>query len=313
MKFIGYHSNKAKKDKIHLLNSFLCGAKKIGYGSESYYISKKKKQAPLLLGDCYVCIGIRILKYIKSIFKVDISPRIVIYDPIIRGNVFKRNYFNDDEYAAISRNYIHDSSYFYNVSNERWNKLKDAYNVEVKPWRKKGDDIIFAYVTNAYINPSYNEDDICKVMRKNIKKCISTGRKVIVCSRPHKKNDVTKMNFNTMVKNCSGLSCDFSIGINSNLDNAYCLISYGGGSSTEWSILGIPSISIYNSFSDSLYPHKNLDKFLKNPPTPDRENWFNWLGYQQWTVSEMKEGLPVKHYMRDMKKSKGEHENSGLS
>ena len=296
MRILGYH--RCNEDKLTILRKFMKGAKECGCTGKIYRYSDN----PVRFAECYIFFGYGIVvNNIQKINKQDPNPRIILFDPHVRGTRFKRRCKDFSEYYSVSMTSPYDNFTFYDdAPNDRWNQLKDVYNVQVKPWRENGEYIAIAHTPHT----TFSKKDREPMLRSVIKKCVKTGREVVICARPHDCHK--KGHLDNLRSDYSEFGCRVVSGVRSALNGAHCLISYGGPSAVDGILSGIPSLSLEKNTSDMLFPNKKIDKFLKDPPTPNREHWFNWLGYQQWTIEEMSQGIPWKYlYDRFLKKIRG--------
>ena len=210
-----------------------------------------------------------------------------VYDPHIRPIKYIRDDKNPspNSYRSISRKNLRGGYKFFKAPPDRWDQLKKDYDIEVKPWRKKGDHVVIAYGDVQCLDlPNL---DINKIVRDAVESVFSTGRKVVICAKGSNTLKAAEKKF----KDIPHIG---KVGVISVLENAHCVVSYNGGAGLDSIIAGVPSISLYPNMTDFLFPNKDVCKFVADPPTPDRQRWFNWVAYQQWTIKEMREGLPWK-------------------
>jgi hypothetical protein len=82
------------------------------------------------------------------------------------------------------------------------------------------------------------------------------------------------------------------------LDDAKCVVTWNSTSSVDALIQGVPAITIHpSSIAYPVAQHK-LDA-VRRLRYPSRSQWFAGLGYAQWTLDEMREGLPWRHLNDD--------------
>jgi hypothetical protein len=205
-----------------------------------------------------------------------------IFDPPIRPTSFHRSV--SDNYWGIGFKRPHgDYRYSEALPPDRWEKLKEYYNIKVKPW-SSGSDIVIAHQPNRGFDgeiryPFY--DNI-------ISECLKTNRKVIICTSPVKGG---KELLDKYRNKWTDMGCKFKVGIDGNLDNAYCFISSGGTTASKAIFSGVPVFGGELNITNPIFPlNTNIKEFLKNPPKPNRIPWFNWIAYQEWTIDEMSNG-----------------------
>lgn len=169
----------------------------------------------------------------------------------------------------------------------RWEILKKDLNLELKPYKTDGENIIIALQLPG--DASLRGVDIYSWALKtaqNIRK--HTDRKIIFRKHPLEKKiknpEILK------IKN-SSLSAN---PLQKDLENARALVSFTSGVAIDSLIDGIPSYGLNpGSFIHEL--HENSLSSIENPPKPDRTQWINNLSYCQWSVEEMEQGLVWNH------------------
>jgi len=287
LKFIGYYILKGEGKQKILVESFLEGAKKLGYPIESFRLSKKSKFS---IDNSNTCVTVGWRKEVQNLIS-KYQYKITIHDAPIRNQDFHR--YLHGYWCVIwngpHKGYVYDDS----LPNDRWNILKEKYQIQVLPWREKGDKIIIAHQPNR----NFDGQSRYEYYDMAIKKSLETGREVLVCLSPISSGEKIKPEYE---KKWKDWGCEFSVGIQDNLKDSYCMISAGGTTVSRAIFQGIPCYYIEKNITDPLNIEKDIDKFLSNPTTPDRSKWCNWIAYQQWLVSEMKEGLPLQ-YLFDIK------------
>ena len=175
-----------------------------------------------------------------------------------------------------------------NFDAQRWSK----FNIEMKPWKQNGDTIIICGQHDASHQwrgkPSmaeWIEQQIIEIRKYS-------GRPILI--RPHPRNI---FNFNekkyTNVKigepqrdKSTYDDTDFKKTLNS----AWAVINHSSNPAMESVINGIP---VFVSESSLCYDVGNHSlTTIENPVMPERQQWANKLAYTEWTVPEIREGLP---------------------
>ncbi len=78
------------------------------------------------------------------------------------------------------------------------------------------------------------------------------------------------------------------------LNRAKTIITFNSNSAVESVVAGVPVFAFDKG--SMVWPICNRDlKDINNPKFPDRTQWANNLAYTQWTLEEMKQGLPQRH------------------
>ena len=112
-----------------------------------------------------------------------------------------------------------------------------------------------------------------------------TDRKIKV--RPHPRSPVRTILSDVEVmtpKQLPGTYDDFDIDY-----NYHCVINHNSGPSIQAAIKGTPVICDRSSLA---YPISDRLENIENVSLPDREKWFINLCHTEWTVDEIKQGIP---------------------
>ena len=76
------------------------------------------------------------------------------------------------------------------------------------------------------------------------------------------------------------------------VDDAYAIVNWSSNPATHAIMNGIPAFVGPSSLA---YDVANIDlKDINNPIKPDRTQWLNDLAHTEWTVEEIKQGIPLK-------------------
>lgn len=93
--------------------------------------------------------------------------------------------------------------------------------------------------------------------------------------------------------------------IEDSLKKARCFITWNSTSAVDALIAGVPVVTFHNSsIAWPMASHELGFYTVKGQPRnlslvyPDREQWFYNLAYTQWSLEEMKKGLPWQHLTR---------------
>jgi len=73
--------------------------------------------------------------------------------------------------------------------------------------------------------------------------------------------------------------------------NYHCVINYNSGPAVQAAIHGVPIICDKSSLA---YPVSSTFDRIENITLPEREDWFLKLTHTEWTVEEIKKGIPIK-------------------
>jgi hypothetical protein len=75
------------------------------------------------------------------------------------------------------------------------------------------------------------------------------------------------------------------------LHNAWAVVNWNSGPSVQSAIKGVP---VFTSPASLSAPVGNFDlACIEKPLRPERQQWLNDLAYTEWTVEEIKQGVPL--------------------
>lgn len=165
-------------------------------------------------------------------------------------------------------------------------KLEDRSNdrckhIELKPWKKDGDHILIC-PSSLSLNQFYDQPKwLLKVCNK-LKQI--TDRPIKIREKP--RSDHT-----------SGPAAA-KIPLEEDLKNAYCTITLASIVGVESLINGIPAIS--EPFGPiGMLGNTNIEN-IESIKLPQRQQWLNTLSYNQWSISEIEQGLPIQHILEKL-------------
>lgn len=78
----------------------------------------------------------------------------------------------------------------------------------------------------------------------------------------------------------------------------HCVISHNSGPGIQSAISGTPLICDVSSLA---WPVSSEFGQINDPKLPDREEWFNMILHTEWTVDELKQGIPQKRILEQIK------------
>jgi len=242
------------------------------------------------------------------------KPRIVVEQATFRKNLDIEK--SDDYYFRVGLNhYTFDEGIFKNENSpsDRWEQIQKEQDIEIKPWKKKGDYILI--LTQNPIDTSLNNivkkpGDYENFIRSTIEN-ISKYTDEDILIRPHprftfrfNKDTLKDINVKNKVMFSENLN-NFNVtnggeDIYKDLENARVAISYSSNSLTEAICEGVPCISL--SKTSHAYPvsfhtldvlrHKELPEF-------DRTQWLYDCSYTQWKMSELNSGIVHERLLND--------------
>lgn len=131
-------------------------------------------------------------------------------------------------------------------------------------------------------------------IRDTITKIRQHSRRRIVI-RPHPRSPIVEK-FNDAVieipRKIDGTYDDFNISY-----NFHCVINHNSGPCVQAAIAGTPVICDSTSLA---FPVSEKWENLENPQLPDREDWFLKLCHSEWTVDEIRQGIPLLRILKTL-------------
>ena len=120
-----------------------------------------------------------------------------------------------------------------------------------------------------------------------------TSRRIVV--RPHPRSQIREKFVDAVIelpRKIPSSYDDFDINY-----NYHCVINHNSGPCVQAAINGTPVICDSSSLA---YPVSEKWENLENPQLPDREEWFLKLTHTEWTVDEIRQGIPLKRLERHL-------------
>ncbi len=152
---------------------------------------------------------------------------------------------------------------------ERWPDRWSSLGIEIEPWRIGGRKVVVCPPTDAmaafYGAESWLNDTLAVLAR-------STDREIVV----RRKGDPTPLS--------------------DVLADAHAVVAFNSNAAVEAVIAGVP---VFVAPINAAAPVGRTDfARIETPIYPDREPWCWSLAYGQWTLDELKDGVPWKHLPR---------------
>jgi len=188
---------------------------------------------------------------------------------------------------------------------DRWEMMKELWNVKYEPWRKSNPEDPILFVLQPSDNWSMNELDPITWFNDVYKKLRPlTKRKFLV--RPHP-NHMAAMDErkNEFPKDCEVIigqkffagdeKKHYRFNFQDALNNCHAVVTHNSTASIDSCIRGIPTFVTSNLAI--CWPVANTDLLkIETPIYPDRTQWVYDLGYKQWTEKEIKDGTVFKRF-----------------
>ena len=191
---------------------------------------------------------------------------------------------------------------------DRWEKMKDIWNIRYDPWRKTRPDDPILFVLQPQDNWSMNELDPIKWFNDVYKKLRPiTKRKFLV--RPHP-NHVAAMEkrLNEFPKDGVEVIIGqkffkgdekkyYRLNYQDALNNCHAVVTHNSTACIDSCVRGVPTFCTSDLALAWPVANKDLTK-IENPEYPDRDQWVYDLGYKQWTEKEIKDGTVFKRFKK---------------
>lgn len=185
-----------------------------------------------------------------------------------------------------------------NASDDRWKQFQKDTGIVLKDWKSPGDKIIIMGQKPGdsslidLFNKGQNFTDWMMETVSTIRKF--TDREIVI--RPHPRNlkaglkganYVSKHNKNVSVSNnLTQGGNQGGEGLDADLRQAHCVVTYNSLSAVEAVCEGIPVFALHNGSMAWPIAHTKLSKIEKINYSIDRTQWCNEVAYTQWTGEE---------------------------
>ena len=241
------------------------------------------------------------------------KPKLVMESPMFRS-VFKDVGPKMGLYRMGWNSYQYHDSDYNNVNSppDRWNWMQKTYGLDPKPWKKNGDYVLFTLqkpgdssLNELYIKHNYTnywkwvEDTVVEIKKH-------TDRKIII--RPHinqqqnglnHSTDIASRYDNVFVSENYEWHPDFGAsggsGLQEDLKNAWCTITYNSLSGVESVMSGTPVIALHRGAMVWPVAHHSLQDIENLDRTKDLTQWLYDCAYTSWTGEEFHSGKVWEH------------------
>lgn len=230
---------------------------------------------------------------------------------VTESAVFRRNMVQPPNPMAYHR--YSWTSYFQNEGNycnqnsppDRWLRIKEEQNIEIKPWRKTGKYILVILQRPGdsslknLIKQHKSYEGFVKYTLDEIKK--HTHKPIRVRMHPLRQEQQLEVlkNFDVEISdNTQGAELlEGGNGLYADLADAHAVVGFNSNALTESVCEGIPTFSMCASSMAWDCSNKDL-KDLDNPIMFERNRWLYNLGYCQWREDEISNGDPWFHLIK---------------
>ena len=175
-----------------------------------------------------------------------------------------------------------------NFDDQRWPK----FNIQFKPWRKSGDHIIILGQHDAS-HQWINKPDMAEWIGQQITEIRRyTDRAILVRPHPRSTFQINEKKFTNVTVGHPQRDRDTydDTDFKKILASAWAVVNYSSNPAIESVINGVPVFVSESSLCYDVGNHSLKD--MEQPLMPQREQWANKLAYTEWTVPEIREGLP---------------------
>lgn len=185
-----------------------------------------------------------------------------------------------------------------NCPSDRWLHQKKVLDIDYKPWRTNGENILFYTQYEKCWNYD-NPIDYMQWVYNTIDNILDiTDRNIIVRRHPtlHQNNEQLKRNFAKYIKRFDDKRVVMDNEVSRTnlmdcLDNTWVTVTHSSSAPVDSIISGVPSIAFgKNCMAYNISEH-SLDN-INDPVLPDRDQWVHNLAYTSWTPEEIKAGVP---------------------
>lgn len=163
---------------------------------------------------------------------------------------------------------------------DRWTNL----NIPVKPWKtgSQGKCIVVGQLPR---DTQVQHTEHTRWCRRMLEKAQHHYGSKNVVFRPHPKCDDPKI-YKIHPRHISTGNLEQA------LDDARCVVTFNSTTCVDAILAGVPVVTMNRgSMAWNMSTHRIDEPLIY----PDRGPWLNAIGYSQWTLAEMKNGLPWKH------------------
>ena len=190
-----------------------------------------------------------------------------------------------------------------NVGPERWNRFESSSGIKIKDWNSPGDNIVIMgqkegdsalvrMYKQGYASFYDWVEDVISQLRKH------TDRPIVV--RPHPRGASKGMKqFTKNVSQFKNVSMSINqtrggnqggAGLEQDLANAYCVVTFNSLSGVEAVTRGIPVYALDHGSMVWPIAHQDFNRIEKLNYDIDLQDWKNKIAYTMWSGKEVKRG-----------------------
>ena len=192
----------------------------------------------------------------------------------------------------VGLNGINRDAYFGDSNND--DRRKRLLGLEVKPWRKQGDNILLCGQHDKSLQwqsmPSMSNwfMQTYREIRKH------TDRPIVFrphprCRLPHIELGLKHV-YRQEPQHVNGTYDSFDMGF----DNIHCTISYSSNPGIHSVIEGVPAFVSTHSLAYDVANDIDFLHDIEQPMMPERTQWLNDYAHTEYTIDEISQGIPLK-------------------
>ena len=220
-------------------------------------------------------------------------PILVIESPVFR-------FFNDQHYKWYRLSWnsflFPEAIYPWQETSNRWQQIKEEYNLSIKPWKNNNKSITVALqkFNDSSLNSLYSKNDhkpfpvYIKWLTSVVEQLIDQGVDQITL-RPHPTNNETQIEKIIKAFPTCTVSKNNDLWLSSK-----CVVTFNSLFAIDSLYNGIPTISLSNTSLHSQFGTFSLTDIDNSDLMIDREYMFEKLSYCQWREDEVRSGVPFK-------------------
>ena len=294
-----YHGsvpNKKSQEKIDLLLNFSEGAKKCNevvfdYNDHSYRPSDvaiiqgwiapgNPTSKHLILRNTVINQQLRNNKYV-----VGVDSNLLLY----------KDKSNPGNYLRYSFNGIFPNTGIYcdtDIDPNRWTKLSNNLNLQLKDWRTNGDHILICLQRNGgWSMDGMDVQDWAVKTINEIRK--HTDRHIVIRAHPGDKDSVNYLNprmGRCKIKFSKNVTLSYNKNLEDDLEDCWAAVNYNSSPVVGAAIEGVP-IFVMDPARSQCAEIANTDlSQIENPLMPDRQAWVERLAMFHWNFEELRSG-----------------------
>ena len=197
-----------------------------------------------------------------------------------------------------------------NVDRDRWKRFENLTGIKFKDWNSPGDNILIMGQKegDSALNSMYDKgfDNLYDWLLSTVRKIRKvTDRPIVI--RPHPRGLKKGLkNFKNVIEEKEIANVTFSenvesggnqggSGLDYDLDNAHCVVTYNSLSSVEAVIKGIPVFAMDDGCMTYPISHTKLGQIENINYNIDITDWQNKIAYTMWNKDDVKTGTTWAH------------------